>query len=238
VKLMIKVGLIPARSGSKGVKSKNVRFLNGKPLIAYTIQAALDSKLLDRVIVSTDSESFAEIAQSYGAEVPFLRPSEISEDNTPDLPVMQHMIEWLINNEGYMSDYLVYLRPTSPFKTGEMIDGALYKIMSSESHTGLRSVTPSEGGFHPYWMFREVGGALKSFIDGIKIDDYYQRQLLPACFRLNGVIDILKSENIKNNILYGEKISYYELTEEESLDIDNEFDFRLAEFIMKELSFK
>ncbi len=231
---MNKVGLIPARSGSKGVKNKNIRLLNGKPLIAYTIEAALSSKLLDRVIVSTDSESFAEIARSYGAEVPFLRPCEISEDNTPDLPVMQHLIEYLKNNEGYISEYLIYLRPTSPFKTGEMIDEALYKIMSSESHTGLRSVTPSEGVFHPYWMYKDVDGTLKSFIEGIKIEDYYRRQLLPPCFRLNGVVDIVRSENVKQNMLYGDRIAYYELTEEESLDIDNEFDFRLAEFMMKE----
>ncbi len=233
---MNKVGLIPARSGSKGIKNKNIRLLNGKPLIAYTIEAALDSKLLDRVIVSTDSESFAEIARSYGAEAPFLRPDKISEDSTPDLPVMQHLIEWMKNNGGEISGYLVYLRPTSPFKTGKMIDEALNKIISSESYTGLRSVTPSEGVFHPYWMYKDVDGTLEPFVEGIKAEDYYRRQLLPPCLRLNGVVDIVKTENVKQNILYGNKKAYYELTEEESLDIDNEFDFRLAEFMMKESS--
>ncbi len=235
---MNKVGLIPARSGSKGVRNKNIRLLNGKPLIAYTIEAALASKLFDRVIVSTDSELIAEIARNYGAEAPFLRPGEISKDSTPDLPVIQHLIEWLKNNEGYISDYLVYLRPTSPFKTGKIIDKALHKIMSSESHTGLRSVTPSEGVYHPYWMYKEVDGKLKSFIDGINIEDYYQRQLLPPCFRLNGVVDIVKVENLKKNMLYGDCIAYYELTEQQSFDIDNEFDFRLAEFFMKDKSTK
>ena len=104
--------IIPARSGSKGVKNKNIRLLNGYPMIAYTIAAAKLSENIDRVIVSTDSEQYAEIAQKYGAEVPFLRPAEISGDTSADIEFMQHAINWFYENEGKVPEYWLHLRVT------------------------------------------------------------------------------------------------------------------------------
>jgi len=231
---MSMIGLIPARGDSKGIKNKNIVELNGKPLIAYTIKAALDAERIDRVIVSTDSKEVAKIARDCGAEVPFLRPGELARDDTPDLPVMRYAIDWLSDQEGYTCDYLVYLRPTTPFKTGALIDAAADKIVSEETCSGLRTVTPAEGVHHPYWMYRKSDEHLVSFIDGLDRDRYYQRQLLPLCFRVNGVVDIVRAANIKRDILYGDRIAYYELTQEQSLDIDTEYDLKVAEFLMRE----
>jgi len=228
------VGLIPARGGSKGLPGKNARLLCGQPLIAYTIKAALASKLLDRVIVSTDSLQIAKIALQYGAEVPFLRPKIIAADDTPDRPVITHLIDWLQENEKYNFDYLIYLRPTTPLKTSTIIDNALKKISANQTYSGLRSITKAEGVKHPYWMYKIDNKQLKPFIDHIDISKYYQRQLLPECYRINGVLDIVKVSSVisdeKN--LYGKNITFYELDEEYSVDIDTQFDLLLCEFLL------
>lgn len=226
------IALIPARGGSKGVKNKNIRELNGKPLIQYTVEAALNCKSINRVIVSTNDKEIATIAKNLGADVPFLRPEEIATDNTPDRPVMTHLVNWLMENEGFSPSFLVYLRPTTPFKTSKLIDSCIKKIIANKEATSLRTVTKAEGVYHPYWMYKSEEGALKSFIEGISIKDYYQRQLLPDCYRLNGVVDILKPEIfMKNEDIYGNNIFHFETNEEQSLDIDTEFDFQLAEFL-------
>ena len=229
------VGLIPARGGSKGIPDKNIRLLCGKPLIAYTIEAALASKILDRVIVSTDSPQIAKIAIKYGAEAPFLRPSEIATDDTPDRPVMEHLIHWLQQNDNYCFDYLTYLRPTTPLKTSILIDEALKKIVKNPSYSGLRSVTKAEGVHHPYWMYKIDSGQLQPFIDTIDVSNYYQRQLLPHCYRINGVVDIVNVNSVLSNekYLYGKKVTYYEIEEHFSIDIDTTFDLLLCEFILK-----
>ena len=232
---MKSIGLIPARSGSKRVLNKNTKLLCGKPLIAYTIEAANNSKLLDRVIVSTDSEAIAEVAIKFGAEVPFLRPQNISMDDTPDQPVMAHMIEWLQNNENYSFDLLAYLRPTTPFKTATFIDNAIKYIQRDQIFSSVRSVTKAEGVFHPFWMYKKNNNVLQSFIDNVDISKYYQSQLLPSCYRLNGVIDVLRRAEIINNKLnpYGRKIGAFVIDEKYSIDIDNEFDLLLCEFILR-----
>jgi CMP-N,N'-diacetyllegionaminic acid synthase len=228
------VALIPARGGSKGIKGKNIKLLNGKPLIAFSIEAALKCKVINRIIVSTDNAEIASIAIKYGAEVPFMRPPEISTDQTPDQPVMQHCINWLNVNENFQPEYLAYLRPTTPFKTAILIENCFIKISNSKTATSLRTVTKSEGVFHPYWMYKTEKDELKPFIDGINIKEYYRRQMLPECYRLNGVIDILRPEIFMNqNDIYGKNIIYNELNEKQSVDIDNEFDFAFAEFLMK-----
>jgi len=229
------VGLIPARSGSKGIPDKNICLLCGKPLIAYTIEAALSSNFLDRVIVSTDSTKIADIAIEYGAEVPFLRPKNLAADDTPDRPVMIHLINWLHENEDYSFDYLTYLRPTTPLKTSNIIDNALEKISEDQSYSGLRSVTKAEGVNHPYWIYKVEKNQLKPFIDNIDISKYFQRQLLPECFRVNGVVDIVKVRSVvsEEKYLYGENVTFYEIDEDFSVDIDTEFDLLLCEFLLK-----
>lgn len=226
------IGLIPARGGSKGVPRKNIRVVKGKPLIAYTIQAALASRTLDRVIVSTDDEEIASIAVDCGAEVPFMRPVELAQDSSPDIEVVKHLISWC-RKSGLEPNIIAYLRPTTPFKQADMIDTTVSQLSESTGLTSIRSVTAVEGVHHPYWMFKKERDRLYSFIDGISADTYYQRQRLPECFRLNGVVDVFRAENLdKYAGMYGPVIGKYEVDENSSLDIDTELDLKLFELLL------
>ena len=139
------LGLVPARGGSKGIPRKNLIPVGGLPLIAHTILAARKSRSLDRVIVSTDDDEIAEVAERFGAEVPFRRPPEFAEDLTPDLPVFLHALEWLDRHEGYKPDLIAHLRPTSPLRTAQHIDEAVSILRGRPDADSVRSVTvPSE----------------------------------------------------------------------------------------------
>lgn len=232
---MNSIALIPARGGSKTVVKKNIRLLNGIPLIAYTINIALKNSRIKKVVVSTEDQEIAEIAKAYGAEVPFLRPAKLAQDNTPDKPVIQHTIDWLKINQNIEPDLLLFLRPTSPFKTNEIIDNCLDKIEANNQFTSLRTVNLAEGTDHPYWMFRCENNMLKPFIEHVDISKYYQRQLLPKCYKLNGVIDIVRPEVVlKNENIYGDNIGFVEISLLNTIDIDNEMDFTFAEFLIQE----
>jgi len=227
------IALIPARGGSKGIVKKNIKKLAGKPLITYTIKASLNSKYILRTIVSTDDIKIAEISKKYGAEVPFLRPVELSGDFVSDKDVMIHLIKWLKHNEDYTFDYLVYLRPTTPLKTAKIIDKCIEKFLKNKCFSSLRTVTRSTGVYHPYWMFKAEDNILKPFVKGIDIKKYYNRQLLPVCYRLNGVVDVLKVEEILNSEnCFGTNIGYFELNELNSIDIDTQYDFEFCEYII------
>ncbi|MEM9681509.1 MAG: acylneuraminate cytidylyltransferase family protein [Bacteroidota bacterium] len=231
---MHNLGLIPARGGSKTLPRKNIKLLKGKPLIAYTIEAALESKRLDRVIVSTDDEEISEVALAYGAEVPFLRPTNLASDNSPDHDVIRHAIEYLSQEECLKVDNVIYLRPTTPFKTSLIIDKCIEKL-NSDNYSGLRTVTKVDGVYHPFWMFKEHNSQLYPFVDGVDVSKYFQRQLLPSCFRLNGVVDIIRTGEALKAKLYGENVGYLEVDENRSVDIDTEFDFKYCEFLLQEL---
>lgn len=227
------VALIPARGGSKGVPRKNIRLINGKPLVAYAIEAAQKSKFINKVIVSTDDEKIAEVALAYKAEVPFLRPKELAQDDTPDRPVVCHCIEAL-KARGIDCDKIIFLRPTSPLKTGGLIDAAISIFEKNSNWTSLRTITRVEGVFHPYWMFCQKNETIVPFLPGININDYYRRQLLPPCYRLNGVIDVLRSTVVLNSKnMYGDCQGFLEIEENVSVDIDTELDFKFVEFLMK-----
>ena len=228
------IGFIPSRSGSKRLKDKNIKLLNNKPLIAYTIEAAKQSKKLSRIICSTNSKIHADIAQSFGAEVPFLRPEELAVDKTSDREVLLHFINWVKENEKTTPDYIVLLRPTTPFKNGELIDNCISAIEDSD-FSSIRTVTKVAGVFHPYWMYKKEDKRLEPFIKGIEISKYYQSQMLPTCYRLNGVVDILKTENIiRSENMYGNNIGSIEVEAEKTVDIDDLSDFKFAEFLLKE----
>jgi len=233
-KLLYKnIVLIPARGGSKRLPGKNKKILNAKPLIAHSIETCLKSPHIDRVIVSTDDIEIANIAKKYGAEVPFMRPEYLASDKIGDRDVMLHLVDWLKENEDCEFENLIYIRPTTPFKTVNMIEEAIEKL-KDKSYSSIRSVTKSEGVFHPYWMYKQNDGVLKTFIDKLKIEEFYQSQLLPDCYRLNGVVDISRVETIKNNQnIYGDSIGYIEIDEKRAIDIDTEFEFLLCEFILE-----
>jgi CMP-N,N'-diacetyllegionaminic acid synthase len=144
-----------------------------------------------------------------------------------------HLIDYLKENENYEFDNLIYIRPTAPLKTVAMIEEAIDKL-TNKNYSSIRSVTKSESIFHPYWMYKKNDGVLKTFIDDLKIEEFYQSQLLPDCYRLNGAVDVSKVETIINNKnIYGDSIGYIEIDEKRAIDIDTEFDFLLCEFILE-----
>lgn len=226
------LAIVPARAGSKGLYKKNIRTLNGKPLIAYTIEAAKKSKYIDRVIVSTEDIEFKEISKFYGAEVPFLRPDILSKDNTPSIDVIIHSLEYMKNEEKYVPDYVCLLQCTSPFRDVHCLDEAIEKLYKTETDS-LVSVCKSNS--NPYWMKVIDNGNLKEFIKSDKI--LSRRQDLPIVYNLNGAIYICKTEILLNKkSWYTNKTIAYVMDEIKSIDIDNDLDFRFAEFMMKEMS--
>lgn len=235
---MKNIAVIPARGGSKRVPDKNIRELGGLPLIVHTIRAAQNSRYLDRIVVSTDSQKIAEIATSYGAEVPFLRPTNLSEDTTPDQPVLKHVVEAIGCMKNDHQAVILNLRPTSPFKTSHTIDRVIEAINDAEVDI-VRTMTLVDGVHHPYWMYRiDKNGRTVPFVSGIDIKKYYQRQLLPSAYRINGVVDAYKLHVIQyGDILSNENLKAVLISEEESIDIDTEFDFKLCEALIK-LKFK
>ncbi|RPI79460.1 MAG: acylneuraminate cytidylyltransferase family protein, partial [Chloroflexi bacterium] len=146
------LAIIPARGGSKGIPGKNIRSFAGHPLISFSIAAGLQAKTVTRVIVSTDSEEIAETARQCGADTPFLRPAEYAQDQTTDLPVFDHALSWLAENEGYYPEIVVQLRPTSPIRPPDCVDHAVELLINHPSADSVRGVVPS--GQNPFKMWR------------------------------------------------------------------------------------
>lgn len=229
------LGIIPARGGSKGVPFKNIKLLNGKPLIYYIIKTAEKAQkegVIDRFIVSTDSEKIAGISRKLGAEVPFLRPLKYSQDNSPDIEFMKHSVLEM-KKLGFKAEIVLNLRPTSIFLTTKDIKNAVDLLIKSGG-SSVRSLSPLEHNCHPYWVKKLEGNKVSSFLKGFDEVNYYNRQTLPPLFRLNAAIDVCRAENILKNNLYGSDMRGYVmdglLT---SLDINSEFDFLLAEALIK-----
>ena len=225
------IAIIPSRSGSKGVPGKNIKNILGRPLMAYSIKAALHSKLIDRVIVSTDSPEYAEIAINYGAEVPFLRPKEISQDNSTDLDFFKHAIEWMRANEGYIPEYFVHLRPTTPMRDPIIIDNAIDKLMNS-NFTSLRSVHKmSESAYKTF----EIKGDILSriFDQGTDLDESnFSRQSYPTSYDANGYVDVVRSQLItEENLLHGNRVLPF-LTESTN-EIDEKGDIDKVQYLLE-----
>ncbi|MCC6137056.1 MAG: acylneuraminate cytidylyltransferase family protein [Bdellovibrionaceae bacterium] len=220
--------IIPARSGSKGIPHKNILDLNGHPLMAYSIVSALESSLVDRVVVSTDSESYAEIARRYGAEVPFLRPSQLAADESTDLEVFEHCLNNLKMNDGYSPDCVVLLRPTSPLRKRGLVDSAITSFYKSREASSLRSVVPSP--ITPLKMWTKQESFLTPAIAQTRIQDAHDRprQELPQYWYQAGVVDIIKTTVIMSGSMSGNKIIYYDVAAEDYCDIDTEEDFQKA----------
>ncbi len=232
------LAIIPARSGSKTIPHKNIRTLLGKPLIAYSIEHALSSKLINRVIVSTDSKLYAEIARKYGAEVPFLRPEEISTDESNDRDVFFQALNWLSENENYTPEICVHLRPTHPIRNSQDIDNMINMLLADSNADCIRSVVKNDA-HTPYKMwFLDNDHELKPIINNTEIFEPYNqpRQKLPLSYFQNASIDVIKTDTIlKKKSLSGNKILGYIMDSE--FDIDNEKDFERTEQKMLELKY-
>lgn len=225
------LGVIPARGGSKGIVRKNLRLLNGKPLIAWTIEAALNAIGLDRVIVSTEDEEIAEVSKTYGAEVPFMRPAELAKDNTPTLDVLQHTLYHLAQDESYFPDAIVTLQPTSPMRTSKNIDEALRLFKADFLADCLVSCIKVPHNYHPESiMTLQENGYLKPYSDKKGLPS--RRQDKSEIFARNGAaIYITRASNLDKFIVGGNIIPFI-MNDHESIDIDTEDDLIRAENIL------
>lgn len=219
------VAIIPARSGSKSIKDKNIIPYKGKPLIYYSIKTALQSKLIDKVIVSTDSKKYQKISERLGAEAPFLRPKKYSSDNSVDYDYILHATKFL-NKKHYNPDLVVLLRPSTPNRKIDIVEnGIKFFIRNLNSFDSMRSV--SEFNQPPQKLFKVKNGMLKGFFDKSLRGEYhaYPRQRFPKTYLPNGYIDIFKpSFFLKKNKLYGNMCPF--LTHD-TLDIDHKKDLKL-----------
>ena len=225
------LGLIPARSGSKGLPRKNIKPLLGKPLIARTIEQALVSKYLNRVVVSTDDKEIAEISIKYGAEVPFVRPKELAEDDAKGIDVVLHAIDWFKEDDKQKKyDLIMLLQPTSPLRTTEDIDKAIELLFLKKAKA---IVSVCEVDHHPLWANTlPKDGCMKDFIRQEIMNK--NRQELPKFYRLNGAIYLAYCNYIKEQeSFFGEKTFAYIMPRERSIDIDDEIDFKLAQILIK-----
>jgi len=220
------VAVIPARSGSKGVVDKNIKFLDGKPLMAYSIAAAQCVHNIERIIVSTDSKEYAHIAREYGAEVPFLRPQEFSKDGSTDYEVMRHLLDWMQENEQGLPSYLVHLRPTSPLRDALCIEKAIEVAQQSESMTALRSV--HEMSESAYKTFEIEEHFLKSVGSGTFSLDAANdaRQKFEKTYQANGYVDvIITSYVMEHQKLHGDRVLGYVTPHITEVDTQDDFDY-------------
>ncbi len=220
------LGVIVARGGSKRLPGKNVRLLGGYPLIAWSVKAASAARALGRCIVSTDDAGIADAARAAGANVPFLRPPELAGDHVSPIAVLQHAAT-AMDSAGYVSDAVVLLQATSPFRSAKVIDQALTVFREREADT-LTAVTPAPA--HPYWTWRETGGRLEPFFsrETMQMD----RSQLPDAFIETGTIFVVKRKVLDRGTLYGDVIVPLNVSAVEAHDIDTLDDFVAAEAIV------
>lgn len=230
------LALIPARSGSKSVTHKNILPIAGKAMLAHSIDHAGLSKEVDRIIVSTDSPDYARIAMAAGAECPFIRPDEISNDHSTDLEVFQHALNWLRDNEGYEPDIVVHLRPTHPIRNPADIDAMVNQLRSHPEADSIRSLSPAPHTPYKMWV-KQHDGRIKPAAECAIPEAYNQpRQNLPETFLQNASIDVVRARTIlRKNSMTGDFILGYEM--DHFFDIDTEDEFNRAKLIMESASF-
>jgi CMP-N,N'-diacetyllegionaminic acid synthase len=220
------VALVPARSGSKGVADKNIRPLAGQPLLAWSVRAALRAGSVDKVIVSTDSADYAEIARDYGAEAPFLRSEQSSNDGAGDEAVVAHYLDWLGQAGEALPDYIVYLRPTTPLRSAAIIEDAVKVLMADDTATSLRSV--HEMAESAYKTFEQHDGVLVAVGSGSNALDAASgpRQAFPKTWVGNGYVDVFRPQRlVDGQPLYGDKVLAYETAVAPEIDTEDDFDY-------------
>ena len=222
------LAIIPARSGSKGVPGKNIALLGGHPLIAFSIAAA---KLagIERVLVSTDSEEYASVAMRYKAEIPFMRPAEISSDQSTDFEFMRHAIDWMIDKEKTVPEFWVHLRPTTPFRDPQILKDALELIQQHPEASSLRS--GHEVPESPFkWFLKDDEGFFKGLREDLTPEEVnLPRQTFPKMYNPNGYVDIVRSSHVLHNTtLHGEKMLVFESPQ--CVEIDKQEDFEYQKY--------
>lgn len=225
------LAVIPARGGSKSVPRKNIKVLAGKPMIAWTVEAARARAAAGRTVVTTDSAEIADVAKRFGAEVPFLRPAELAADDTPGMAPILHAIRWLADHEGYRPEYVVVLQPTSPLRTAADIDGAVGLALERRADA---VVSVTDAPRHPLWFKRlDEQGRLADYNPDQAIPAV--RQELPEAYALNGAVYLARREVLlERQTWYTDETYGYVMPRERSLDVDDPWDFYLAELIMRD----
>lgn len=233
------LGVVGARSGSKGITHKNIRPLLGKPLMAWIIEAAKKSKYLTRLILSTDSEKYAKIGEKLGIKVPFIRPKKYATDQADDISYLTHAVWWLEKHEGWRADIIVRLIPTTPLARSQSIDACIKLLIDDPTATSARTIKPAPK--HPYKMWRIEGDELKPFVDkeltGFAEPSNAPRQSLPPAYAHVDVIAVRYETLMKNRLLTGKRVRYH-ILDHESVDIDSEVDFILAEILLRKRNSK
>ena len=228
--------MIIARGGSQRVPHKNIKPLGGRPLLAYTVKAARGSRYITRVIVSTDSEAIAQVAIQEGAKAPFRRPAEISQGHSTELEAVGHALSWLRDRESYEPDVVVLLRPTSPFRTAATIDRGVELLLDDPDAHSVRTVTLCSEHPHKMWVMERDGRRIRSFVPlEQKLPEAHtlSYHLLPTVYVQNASMDVLRPSNIWHlRSTTGSEIIPLIMDELESIDINSELDFMLAEVTM------
>ena len=220
------MAFIPARAGSKSVVHKNIKLLKNHPLIAYSIRAALLTSGIDRVIVSTDSEEYAEIARNYGAETPFIRPAKFAQDESGDFDWISHALGWFKKKEGISPRLIVHLRPTTPLRQPQVIERALKTIESNLDATALRSVHGMSQT--AYKCFEKDGDYLTCISSGIRDIESTNRvrQSFPKTYEPNGYVDILKTDFfLKHNKVHGDRVIAFQTNRVSDVDTLEDFNY-------------
>ena len=218
-------GIITAREGSKSIPNKNIKLLNGKPLVFYPIQTSLKSKYIDKTFISTDGKKIATMAKKFKCQVPFLRPKKYSGDKSTDYEVFRHLSNWL-QKKNILPDYFVHLRPTLPIRNIRLVDIAIKKIIDNKNYDSLRSLSVAKET--PFKMWLKHKRLIKPVINSKKFKESHSvpRQILPITYWQNGYVDIFKATTvIKKKSMTGSKIMPF-LIKEDIIDIDYIEDYR------------
>jgi len=226
------LAIVPARGGSKGIPRKNIKLLNGKPLIAYTAEAIKNSKLINRAVCSSEDNEIINIANNYGLDTPFKRPIELAQDDTPSLSVLQHAVKALYELDNYVPEIIVNLQPTSPFRYNGLIDSAIEIFINSKDADSLVSVEKIPHNFSPFSAMKLRDNYIRPLQ---KIDEKKNnRDEKPEYFARNGALNSICTYDclVSKNSLYGTKIIPFIMSREASIDIDDNFDWLLAEYIL------
>ena len=223
------LGLIPARGGSRGIPRKNLKLLAGKPLVCYACEAALESHVISRTIVSTDCPQIAQVARAADAEVPFLRPAALASDTARSVDVVLHAIDWLAAHEGAVPEIIVLLQPTAPLRQGHHIDEAVNLLVASGSDAVV-SVATVPAHYHPLWQLVLRDNTLYTFAGEPPAQLIPRRQDLPATYTRNGAIYAVRSSVLSaTRSLYGNHCLGYVMPPDVSINIDTLEDWQLAE---------
>lgn len=229
------IAIIGARSGSKGVPHKNIRLLLGKPLIGWIIEAAKSSKHVNRILVCTDSEEYAKIARSFGAEAPYLQPPDISHDTATDFEYVNYALDWLKKNEKYIPDVVVRLMPTVPLQKAEDIDACIEELLANPDADS--SVVVAEARQNPQKALKMTpDGRLVSYLtgEGRGVEPTKRQAYEKAYFRANIVATYPKTIEATGTLV-GDHVRSHVISQERAVDIDSEIDFFIAEQLLKKM---